>query len=80
MRQGMINERKLFYVAVSAQESICRFARDELDAVLANPPSMLLASPLRMMLLEKLRDDAAAKQMMCAAIPHLPLATKWTWD
>jgi hypothetical protein len=73
-------ERRLFYAAVAAQESSCRFAIGELDAVLANPPAMLAASPMRMMLLRKRRGEVAAKQAMCAAVPHLPLASKWIWD
>lgn len=69
-----------FYVAIAAHESSCRFARDQLDVVLADPPERLAASPMTMLRLEKLRDQAASRQAICAIIPSIPLPAKLTWE
>jgi hypothetical protein len=76
----MKDDRDGFYAAFAAHEASCRFARDQLDIVLADPPSRLMASPMAMLRLEKLRAQAASGQAICAIIPSIPLPPKLKWD
>jgi hypothetical protein len=76
----MKDDRDGYYAAFATHEACCRFARDQLDIVLADPPERLRASPMAMMRLENLRKEAASRQAICAIIPSIPLPPKLTWD
>ena len=69
---------KGYYAAIAAHESSCRFARDTLDLILAEPPPWLESYPKRMISLCKLRHEVAAKQAICALIPSIPLPPNLT--